>query len=309
MMLKDFDLSGKRVLITGGGRGIGHGIALAMAEAGADVGITSLQGDSARGVASEVGRLGRNGFGWSADGTKVQEMESLREKVFAELGGVDVLVNCVGDALRGSIAAMPNSQEPVLDEAGWHQIIDINLTQAFVGCHVFGPHLLEKGAAASVINISSFAALRPGAGMVAYAAAKAGLTRFTESLALEWAPYMVRVNAIAPGTFPDAYALSVRATRTAERDGGRRASRSRGPSTRGRASGGLSGVRRGQLRNRPDPRHRWRTHSPIVVKRRARAKRAIAPDYSASHFVRARGKAALLHSRQPRMQPRFEEAR
>ena len=207
-MLKDFDLSGKRALITGGGRGIGHGIALAMAEAGADVGITSLQGDSARGVAAEVRRLGHNGFGWSADGTKVQEMESLREKVFAELGGVDVLVNCVGDALRGSIAAMPDSQGPVLGEAGWHQIIDINLTQAFVGCHVFGPHLLEKGAAASVINISSFAALRPGAGMVAYAAAKAGLTRFTESLALEWAPYGVRVNAIAPGTFPDAYALA-----------------------------------------------------------------------------------------------------
>ena len=75
-------------------------------------------------------------------------------------------------------------------------------TEKIVGCHVFGPTLLQT-ASSSVINISSFAAVRPAANTVAYAAAKAGLTRFTESLALEWAPFGVRVNAIAPGSFPD----------------------------------------------------------------------------------------------------------
>ena len=204
-MLDDFDLSGKRVLITGGGRGIGHGIAVAMAEAGADIGVTSLGGDSAVAVAAEVSALGRKGFGWASDGTRVEAATALRDQAFAALGGVDILVNCLGDSIRGTVAAMPSSDAPVLDEAAWHKVMDVNLTQAFVGCHVFGPHLLEKGAAASVINISSFAALRPGAGMVAYAAAKAGLSRFTESLALEWAPFKVRVNAIAPGSFPDAY--------------------------------------------------------------------------------------------------------
>ena len=87
-------------------------------------------------------------------------------------------------------------------------MIDVNLTQAYVDCHAFGPHLLVKGEAANVVNISSFAALRPGANMVAYASGKAGLSRFTESLALEWAPCKVRVTAVAPGTFPDAYVLS-----------------------------------------------------------------------------------------------------
>jgi glucose 1-dehydrogenase len=135
-------------------------------------------------------------------------VEALRDRVFADLGGVDVLINNLGDAIRGTISAMPGSELHVLDEKDWHHVVDVNLTQAYTGCHVFGPHLLEKGAAASVINITSFAALRPGPQMVAYAAGKAGLMRFTESLALEWAPHRVRVNAIAPGTFPDAYAMS-----------------------------------------------------------------------------------------------------
>ena len=207
-MLNDFDLTGKRVLITGAGRGIGHGIALAMAEAGADVGVTSLGGDSAVKVADEVKALGRNGFGWAADATKVAPMETLREQAFEALGGVDILVNCLGDAIRGTISELPGVDGHALTESEWHHVIDVNLTQAYVGCHVFGPHLLAKGEAANVVNISSFAALRPGANMVAYASGKAGLSRFTESLALEWAPYKVRVNAVAPGTFPDAYVMS-----------------------------------------------------------------------------------------------------
>jgi NAD(P)-dependent dehydrogenase (short-subunit alcohol dehydrogenase family) len=207
-MLKDFDLTGKKVLITGAGRGIGHGIALAMAEAGADVGVTSLGGDTAVKVADEVKALGRKGFGWAADATKVAPMETLREQAFAALGGVDILVNCLGDAIRGTVAEMPGSDGHALSEPEWHTVIDLNLTQAYVGCHVFGPHLLAKGEAANVINISSFAAIRPGANMVAYASGKAGLTRFTESLALEWAPHKVRVNAVAPGIFPDAYVMS-----------------------------------------------------------------------------------------------------
>jgi 2-deoxy-D-gluconate 3-dehydrogenase len=207
-MLNDFDLTGKRVLITGAGRGIGHGIALAMAEAGADVGVTSLGGDTAVKVADEVEALGRKGFGWAADATKVAPMTTLRDQAFEALGGVDVLVNCLGDAIRGTVSELPGSDAHALTESEWHEVMDINLTQAYVGCHVFGPHLLEKGEAANVINISGFAAIRPGANMVAYASAKAGLSRFTESLALEWAPHKVRVNAVAPGTFPDAYVMS-----------------------------------------------------------------------------------------------------
>ena len=89
-----------------------------------------------------------------------------------------------------------------MSEEDWHFVVDVNLTQAYVGCHVFGPHLLEQRRGV-VINVSGAAQIRPTAMGAAYGAAKAGVGNFTTSLALEWAPYNVRVNAIAPGTFPD----------------------------------------------------------------------------------------------------------
>ena len=211
-MLSDFDLSGQRALVTGAGRGIGKGVALALAEAGADVGVTALSEHNAHAVAHEIeAKTHRRGFGWAADGTRVEPMQALAETVLNQLGGLDILVNCIGDAIRGAVSADPgvraNASSKVLTEADWHTVVDLNLTQAFVGCHVFGSHFLSQKRGV-VINISSFAALRPAALMSAYAAAKAGLTRFTECVALEWAPHHVRVNAIAPGTFPDREQMS-----------------------------------------------------------------------------------------------------
>lgn len=202
MALADFDVTGKRVLVTGAGRGIGRGIALAFADAGADVAITSLGEPNAAKVAAEVQALGRRGFGWAADGTSVAAMEAILDAVLSALGGIDVIVNCVGDSIPGTVAQAPGGEGRVMTEADWHKVIDLNLTQAFVGSHVFGPTLLEQRSGCA-INISSFAATRAGANMSAYAAAKTGLTRFTESLALEWAPYGVRANGINPGQFPD----------------------------------------------------------------------------------------------------------
>lgn len=208
-MLSDFDLSGRRALVTGAGRGIGRGIALALAEAGADVGVTALSSENAQNVAREIQQnSGRTGFGWAADGTRVEPMQGIADDVLQKLGGLDILVNCIGDAIRGSVSEMPDARTvKALSEQDWHTVVDLNLTQAFVGCHVFGPHLLQQKRGV-VLNVSSFAAIRPAAYMSAYAAAKAGLTRFTECIALEWAAHRVRVNAIAPGTFPDKDQLS-----------------------------------------------------------------------------------------------------
>lgn len=206
MALAEFDLTGGRVLITGAGRGIGKGIALAMADAGADVGVTSLGEASAAQVAAEVRARGRAGYGWAADGTSEASMTALLPKVMAEMGGVDVLINCLGDSISGAVAQAPGATGPVMTPTDWHHVIDINLTQAYLACHIFGPSMLERGEGC-VINISSFAALKGAPNQSAYAAAKTGLTRFTESLALEWAPYGLRVNGIAPGTFPDREAM------------------------------------------------------------------------------------------------------
>jgi NAD(P)-dependent dehydrogenase (short-subunit alcohol dehydrogenase family) len=201
-MLPEFDLTARKALITGAGRGIGKGIALVLAEAGCDVAVTSFGQPNADKVAAEITALGRKGLGYAADGTRVEPMQAIAERALSDLGGLDILVNCIGDAIRGSVSGMPGYDGRVMSEADWHFVIDVNLTQAYLGCHVFGPHLLQQRSGV-VINVSSFAQLRPSAMTSAYAAAKAGLGRFTESLALEWAPHNVRVNGIAPGTFPD----------------------------------------------------------------------------------------------------------
>jgi len=100
-----------------------------------------------------------------------------------------------------------------MTEEEWHHVIDVNLTEAFQGRRAVGPHLLERRQG-SVINISGWASFRGRANSVAYAAAKTGLMRFTESLAQEWAPYGVRVNCVAPGYFPDPEQMSAEAYQT-----------------------------------------------------------------------------------------------
>ncbi len=122
-------------------------------------------------------------------------------------GSVDTLINCVGDAIRKPVSRLPGTELEGMSEEEWHFILDINLTEAFQGCRALGPHFLERKTG-NVINISGWASFRGRAQSAAYDAAKAGVMRFTECLAQEWAPYNIRVNAVAPGRFPDPEQLS-----------------------------------------------------------------------------------------------------
>ncbi len=206
MSLPEFDITGQKVLVAGAGRGIGKGIALAFAEAGSDVAITSLSPGTVGQVAGEIRALGRAALPLTGDATRTAEMERIAEEVLREFGRIDTLVNCVGDAIRKPVSRLPDGSEGMSEEE-WHFVVDVNLTEAFTGCRALGPHLLERRSG-NVINISGFASFRGRAGSAAYDAAKAGLMRFTESLAQEWAPYGVRVNCVAPGYFPDPAQMS-----------------------------------------------------------------------------------------------------
>ena len=202
VIIPEYDLEGRKVLLVGAGRGIGKGIALVLAEAGADIAVTGLTPTGVTAVAESARALGRQGLAFTADATRASDMDRLAGQVLDQFGPLDVLVNCVGDAITKPVVALPGGASHGMSEEEWHFILDVNLTQAFAGCRAFGPHLLERGRG-SVINISSFAAFRAAASRSAYDAAKAGLTQFTQALALEWAAYGVRVNSIAPGSFPD----------------------------------------------------------------------------------------------------------
>jgi 3-oxoacyl-[acyl-carrier protein] reductase len=117
------------------------------------------------------------------------------------LGSLDVLINCLGDSVGGPMATVTPGESAMSDETAT-LVLDVNLAAAIYCARAIGPELLERRTG-SIINISSVAALRGGAGTVVYTAAKTGVVGFTRALALEWAPYGIRVNGIAPGLFPD----------------------------------------------------------------------------------------------------------
>ena len=202
MSLPEFDVTGQKVLVVGAGRGIGKGIALAFAEAGADIAVTALSSSGVNQVAKDIQEMGRAAFPVTGDATKAADMDRIVQGTLDKFGHVDTIVNCVGDAIRKPVVTLPGSSSIGMTEEEWHFIVDINLTEAYQGCHAIGPHMLERRQG-SVINITGWAAFRGRPESAAYDAAKAGIMRFTECLAQEWAPFGIRANAIAPGSFPD----------------------------------------------------------------------------------------------------------
>lgn len=216
-MLKEFSLEGRRALCIGAGSGVGKGIALALAEAGADVAIVSLSGTSAQAVAALVEGQGRRAAGFQADATDEQSTMRLAAQVTDHFGDIDILVNCVGDALRRPIIALPTGESRAMGLAEWRQMIDLNLTTAYLSFRAFGPRLVERGSG-SVINITTWMQSRGRFANAAYDAAKQGLNQFTRNMAVEWAPFGIRVNAIGPGRYPNPEKYSAEELAAAQRD-------------------------------------------------------------------------------------------
>jgi 2-deoxy-D-gluconate 3-dehydrogenase len=205
MTIPEYDLRGKVALVTGAGRGIGKGIAQVLAEAGADVVINSLTDTYVTGVAADIAAAaGRRVVPLVADVTKSEEIERAVGRILADFGALHILVNNLGDAIRGPLVAPGGgaASSGGLGDEQFRLILDLNLTATVLCSRAVGPHMLARGSG-KVINIGSFASARGGADLTIYAAAKTAVVGFTRALALEWAPRGVQVNAIAPGLFPD----------------------------------------------------------------------------------------------------------
>ncbi|TDD20195.1 SDR family NAD(P)-dependent oxidoreductase [Nonomuraea diastatica] len=185
-----FDLSGKQALVTGASKGIGRAIALAYAEAGADVALVSRSAGLLAETGKEIEALGRRALVVPADLTDRDAAAAAVAAAIEGLGHLDVIVNNAG----GSNFMVEFKD---LRLRGWDKIMRLNLDSAMAVCHAAASHLLERGGGA-VVNVASMAAL--GAPLLApYAAAKAGLVALTKTLAVEWASAGVRVNALCPG--------------------------------------------------------------------------------------------------------------
>jgi NAD(P)-dependent dehydrogenase (short-subunit alcohol dehydrogenase family) len=181
----------KVVLVTGGSKGIGRAIALALAEDGADVALAARSPEPLEKTAREIEERGRRALGVPTDVTDPDQCRALVERVTGELGSLDLLVNNAGAA-----PFLSTFESARLE--GWEKYFRITFTGAVYCTHAAADALLGREGA-SVINVASVAAFIPSPGLTYYAAAKAALVSFTKTLALEWAPHGVRVNAIAPG--------------------------------------------------------------------------------------------------------------
>jgi NAD(P)-dependent dehydrogenase (short-subunit alcohol dehydrogenase family) len=192
-VLESFRLDGKVALVTGGARGLGRTMAIALAEAGAEVALAGRSAAPCEETASHIAKAtNRRCRGYTADVTRAGDVERLVETVERDFGRIDILVNNAGTNIRGPVEQ--------LTEADWDTVIDTNLKGPFLCARAVGPRMVARGWG-RVINLGSVLGVIALPGRAPYASSKAGIINLTRVLALEWAGTGVTVNAICPGAF------------------------------------------------------------------------------------------------------------
>jgi NAD(P)-dependent dehydrogenase (short-subunit alcohol dehydrogenase family) len=186
------DLTGRTAVVIGGTSGIGRALTVGLAHAGADVVATARRAELVDQTAAEIEQLGRRTLRVASDVTDSASLKTLLAATVDAFGKVDIMVNCAGRTKR----------VPTLDlgEEDWDAILQTNLTGTLRAAQVFGRHMVDRryGRIINIASLASFVALFE---VAAYAASKAAVASLTKSLAIEWAPFNVCVNAIAPGVF------------------------------------------------------------------------------------------------------------
>jgi len=190
--LEAFRLDGRVAIVTGASRGLGRSMALALAEAGADVAVAARSETELADTAGAIERLGRRAVVLPTDVTVYAQVEALVERTAAALGRLDIVVNNSGIATVMPVADMPPED--------FRRTVEVNLVGVFNGCRAAAGRLIAQKSG-KIINLASMLGTAGLSGYAAYSASKGGVIALTRALAVEWARYNIQVNAMAPGWF------------------------------------------------------------------------------------------------------------
>lgn len=194
MSSQDFSLSGEVAIVTGGKRGLGREIALALAAAGADVAVCTrvVKGGELDAVVEDIKKIGRRALGIQTDTSRKADVDGMVQQVMDQFGRIDILVNNAGVLIKGLLLEM--------SEDDWDRHMEVNLKGYYLFSKAVAARMVERRKG-SIVNIASDLAFKAVPTMGAYCVSKAGIIMLTRALAQELGQYGIRVNAIAPGMF------------------------------------------------------------------------------------------------------------
>ena len=252
-----FDLSGRVAVVTGGNGGIGRGIALGLAEAGAAVAVFGRNEEKNQQVLSELKAIGPSAVSMKVDVTNRPGLEPALDRVEREFGGIDILVNNAGNvSLSGGVL----NEKP----EDWDSVIETQLTAVFLLSKLVARSMLRRKGG-KIINIGSMYSFF-GSGLIpSYSAAKGAIVQLTKSMAIELAPHNIQVNAIAPGWIETDMTAPVRDHAHERRDPCANTSGSMGKTRGDCRDGGVSGITGFGLRHRSDNPSGWRLRDSMRV--------------------------------------------
>lgn len=196
-MLKEYDLTGKVAIVTGAAKGIGKGIALTLAEAGADIVAVDIDAEGIKSLSNDIKSMGRQCLAITTDVTDEAQVHKMVETTNSKLGQIDIMVNNAGKSNRRVVVPLEGMDIKTITDENWESVMNLNVKGILHCARAVGPQMIARRKGKIIIIISAVAVASFDYNSL-YCISKAAAARFVQTLAREWAPYNINVNGIGP---------------------------------------------------------------------------------------------------------------